>query len=177
MKTLPPATAEHAARKRCFDPVIDRHTRLLVLGSLPGDQSLMREQYYGNRQNKFWSLVSHITQTDLVALDYPARLSTLLGHRIGLWDVVAEARRTGSLDTSIRERHDNDLCGLLAAFPAVAAIAFNGGAAARIGIKLLGERAACYRIVQLPSSSPAHTLAYAEKLRAWLPLRELIGPG
>ncbi len=171
-----PAMPEPAPRKRCFDPVVDDRTRLLVLGSLPGDQSLIREQYYGNRQNKFWSLMSQVIGVDLVALAYPARLSTLLDHGVGLWDVVAAAHRPGSLDTSMRDRSDNDLLGLLAGFPDVTAIAFNGGAAARIGIKVLGAHAARYRIVQLPSSSPAHTLAYAEKLKAWWRLREWIAP-
>ena len=164
----------HATPKRCFDPVIDSKTRMLILGSLPGDQSLLLEQYYGNRQNKFWLLISQVIGVDLVARDYRARLQTLLDHGIGLWDVVAQAQRAGSLDSGIRERHDNDLLGLLAHYPNVTALAFNGGAAARVGMKVLGGLAAPYRIVQLPSTSPAYTLAYAEKLLAWLPLRELL---
>ncbi|NVI81332.1 hypothetical protein HWE17_06125 [Janthinobacterium sp. BJB401] len=51
-------------------------------------------------------------------------------------------------------------------------IAFNGGTAARLGIKVLGEHAQRCRIVSLPSSSPAHTLAYAQKLISWKLLSE-----
>lgn len=155
------------ARKRCFDPVVDRRTRLLVLGSLPGEQSLARQEYYGNRQNRFWQLMSAVTGADLVELDYASRLQTLLARHVGLWDVVAEAHRAGSLDSQIRNRNDNDLLALLADLPALTTIAFNGGTAARLGLKVLGENAARYRIVQLPSSSPAYTLPYAEKLRLW----------
>ena len=161
-------------RKRCFDPVVDVRTRLLVLGSLPGELSLARNEYYGNKQNRFWMLMSEVTGLDLVALDYGARLQALLANGVGLWDVVAEAHREGSLDSRIRGHAGNDLLGLIAGLPNLAAIAFNGGTAARLGLKVLGEHASRYDIVLLPSSSPAYTLAYADKLAAW---RNLCGQG
>jgi hypoxanthine-DNA glycosylase len=157
--------------KRCFPPVVNDATRLLILGSLPGDKSLAAQQYYGNPQNKFWMLMSEVIQVPLVPLDYPSRLNTLLAHGVGLWDVVAEAHRKGSLDSQIRHRNDNDLPGLLASYPNIRTIAFNGGTAARLGIRTLGARAGDYRIVELPSSSPAHTLAYADKAARWLTLK------
>lgn len=159
------------ARKRCFDPVVDAQTRLLVLGSLPGEKSLVAQQYYGNPHNRFWALMSAVTGHDLVALDYPMRLAALLKLGVGLWDVVAEAHRPGSLDSAIRDRNDNDLSGLIATMPALTTIAFNGATAGKLGLKLIGEPAARFRIVQLPSSSPAYTLSYAEKLRHWEALR------
>jgi hypoxanthine-DNA glycosylase len=161
-------------RKRCFDPVVDQRTRLLVLGSLPGEKSLAVQQYYANRQNQFWLLMSAVLGVELVALDYPARLTALLEHGAGLWDVVAEAHRPGSLDSAIRNRDDNDLIGLLARHPHIRAIAFNGGTASKLGIKVLGACAARYQVFTLPSSSPAHTLPYAEKLRCWLALQQAL---
>ncbi|WP_426189481.1 DNA-deoxyinosine glycosylase [Massilia sp. DWR3-1-1] len=171
--TLPPSTLSPAAAapKRCFDPVVNAHTRLLVLGSLPGEQSLALQQYYGNRQNKFWTLMSAVLDVELVPLDYRTRLAQLLAHGVGLWDVVAQAQRQGSLDSNIRQRDDNDLPALLARYPAIGSLAFNGGTAARLGQKVLGERASHYRLIELPSSSPAYTLAYADKLARWLALR------
>jgi hypoxanthine-DNA glycosylase len=157
-------------RKHGFDPVVDCRTRLLILGSLPGDISLRTAQYYGNPQNKFWALMAAVTGVDLVSLDYDARLNTLLRHGVGLWDVVATAERSGSLDANIRSRTDNDLLALLARYPNVRALAFNGGTAARLGIKKLGSAAASYRILELPSSSPAFTLPFNEKLARWRPL-------
>jgi hypoxanthine-DNA glycosylase len=154
-------------RKRCFAPVIDARSRLLILGSLPGEQSLAQQEYYGNRQNRFWHLMSEVTGTELVPLAYAQRLETLLAQGVALWDVVAEAHRRGSLDSQIRDRNDNDLPGLLARFPHLATIAFNGGTAAKLGLKILGAQAADYRIHLLPSSSPAYTLAYAEKASQW----------
>jgi hypoxanthine-DNA glycosylase len=104
-------------------------------------------------------------------MDYPARLQTLLAHHVGLWDVVAEAKREGSLDSNIRDHAGNDLIGLIESLPRLAAIAFNGGTAARIGLKVLGQHDDHHRIIKLPSSSPAHTLPYPEKLRAWQALQ------
>lgn len=82
------------SRKRCFVPVVNQKTPLLILGSLPGEQSLALNEYYGNRQNKFWELVGAIIDVDLRSLPYEARLETLLAHGTGLWDVIAEAERT-----------------------------------------------------------------------------------
>lgn len=164
-------------RKRCFEPVVDAHTRLLVLGSLPGEKSLALQEYYGNRQNRFWQLMSEVTGVDLVRLDYASRLDALLARHVGLWDVVAEAHRPGSLDSRIRDRDDNDLVALLAGLPDLTTIAFNGGTAAKLGLRTLGPHASRYRIVQLPSSSPAYTLSYAEKLRLWQVLRGATSAG
>lgn len=154
--------------KRCFPPVVDANTRILILGSLPGEVSLASGQYYANPQNKFWFLLGHVIERDLVGMDYPARLDALLEHHIGLWDVVAEARRVGSLDSRIRDHASNDLIALLDTLPNLATIAFNGGTAEKIGLKALGERGQQYRLLRLPSSSPAHaTISYVQKLDLW----------
>lgn len=169
--TLPLAPLD--ARKRCFDPVVNLDTRLLILGSLPGEKSLAHSQYYAHPQNKFWLLLGEVLGQELKSLPYEERLSTLLAYGVGLWDVVAQAHRSGSLDSNIRERDDNDLVALAASLPQLDTIAFNGGTAARLGLKVLGEHASRYRIVSLPSSSAAYTLAYAEKLQLWRMLRSM----
>ncbi|MGF6634248.1 DNA-deoxyinosine glycosylase [Paraburkholderia sp. MM6662-R1] len=154
--------------KRCFAPVVDADTRVLILGSLPGEVSLAHGQYYAHPQNKFWLLVGEAIERDLVGMAYSTRLETLLEHHIGLWDVVAEARRAGSLDSRIRDHASNDLIALIDTLPKLATIAFNGGTAAKIGLKALGERGVQYRLVRLPSSSPAHaSVSYAQKLDIW----------
>lgn len=160
--------------KRCFDPVVDENTRLLVLGSLPGDKSLAVQEYYGNRQNKFWELVGQVIEADLRAMAYESRLVALREHGIGLWDVVAEAHRQGSLDSAIRNRNENDLLGLLDRFPNIKAIAFNGGTAGRLGVQVLGPRAVEFQILILPSSSPAYTVPYADKAKLWLGLQSVV---
>ncbi|MBB5607440.1 MULTISPECIES: DNA-deoxyinosine glycosylase [unclassified Janthinobacterium] len=159
-------------RKRCFDPVVDARTRLLILGSLPGEKSLAHSQYYAHPQNKFWLLMGEVLGVDLKSLAYEARLTALLAHDVGLWDVVAQAHRAGSLDSNIRERDDNDLVALASSLPKLEVIAFNGGTAARLGLKVLQKQANRYRIVKLPSSSAAHTLPFSEKLALWSALKE-----
>jgi hypoxanthine-DNA glycosylase len=153
--------------KRSFAPVVDVNTRILILGSLPGDASLAQQQYYAHPQNRFWHLLSELISVNLVEQEYLLRLRTLLEHHIGLWDVVAHAKRRGSLDSQIRERDDNDLLSLISTLPRLHTIAFNGATAGKIGLKILGEQQTHYRILHLPSSSPAHTLAYTLKLNSW----------
>lgn len=158
-------------RKSSFPPVVDANIHTLILGSLPGERSLAQSQYYANPQNAFWKLISEIVGEDLRVLEYEARLQALLEHGIGLWDVVAEAQREGSLDSKILHHASNDLTGLIDTLTKLTTIAFNGGTAARLGLKALKDRANQYRIVLLPSSSPAHTLAYAKKRDAWIVLK------
>jgi hypoxanthine-DNA glycosylase len=158
-------------QKRCFPPVVDANTRVLVLGSLPGEVSLAQSQYYAHKQNRFWSLIGDISGENFRSLDYPTRLQTLLRHRVGLWDVVAEAQREGSLDSRIRNHASNDLIALVESLPNLAAVAFNGGTAARLGMRALQRATGKVEFISLPSSSPAYTMAYAEKLKAWEVLR------
>jgi len=145
---------------------------MLILGSLPGEVSLAHNQYYAHKQNRFWLLIGDVVGQNVVDMDYADRLRTLLECRIGLWDVVAEARRTGSLDSNIRDHASNDLVALIDTLPELAVIAFNGGKAEMIGLRALGKQADRYRIVRLPSSSPAYAaLPYSAKLSAWRELR------
>ena len=142
----------------------------MILGSLPGEVSLARAQYYAHPQNQFWGLMETVIDADLVGLTYEARLETLLEHGVGLWDVVGRARRAGSLDGAIREVTPNALAEFAATLPALRAVAFNGLKADAIG---RGQLPADFApaVISLPSSSPAHTLAFARKAEAWAALR------
>lgn len=159
--------------KRAFDPVVDAKTRLLILGSLPGDASLRASQYYAHPQNAFWRLISVATGSDIAALPYPERLEALKAGGVGLWDVVARAERSGSLDAAIRNPDFADLNRLVEGLPALRAVAFNGGTAARAGRRRLTARLDVVRI-DLPSSSPAYTRPLTEKAAAWAVLGEFI---
>src|SRR5919206_121626 len=79
--------------KRSFPPIADAATRVLVLGSLPGEESLARGQYYANPRNHFWRLIGAVIGAELVTLPYEARLEALLAAGIGLWDTVGAATR------------------------------------------------------------------------------------
>src|SRR5690606_13649064 len=109
--------ARPVARKSSFPPVVAPDTRVLVLGSLPGERSLAARQYYAHPRNRFWHLIGEVIGLDLEPLDYEQRLAALLQARVGLWDTVASARRAGSLDTAIREAEPNPLADLAASLP------------------------------------------------------------
>jgi hypoxanthine-DNA glycosylase len=155
--------------KRSFPPVADAATRVLVLGSLPGEESLARRQYYANPRNQFWRLIGGVIGKDLAALAYEARLAALLEAGIGLWDTVGSATRRGSLDSSIRDHRPNDLAALVQSLPELRAVGFNGGRSASIGRPMLAGRDGL-ALLPLPSSSPAYTLAFEAKLEHWLAL-------
>ena len=151
--------------KRAFDPVVDADTRLLVLGSLPGDASLKAGEYYGHPRNGFWRLIGGVIGVDLAALPYPNRLEALKTGGVGLWDVIASAHRPGSLDAAIRLAETADLNLLVESLPRLQAIAFNGGTAARLGRRALQPRPGI-AMIDLPSSSPAFTRPLPEKAAA-----------
>ena len=160
-------------RKTSFAPVTAPGTRVLVLGSLPGERSLAEGRYYAHPRNLFWHLAGRVLDRNLPDMDYAGRIEALLGGGIGLWDTVASARRQGSLDADLRDVEHNPLGLLIARLPDLRAVAFNGKASARIGAPLLAGSG--LRQVVLPSSSPAHAaMPLAEKERAWLELREIL---
>src|SRR5687768_15614368 len=156
--------------KHCFPPVVDARTRVLVLGSLPGEESLARGQYYANPRNQFWRLIGGVIGADLVPLDYEQRLAALRAAGVGLWDTVGSATRRGSLDGNIRDERANDLAELASALPELRAVGFNGGKSAALGMRrLAGDTRLA--LLPLPSSSPAFTLAFEAKAEAWMKLR------
>ena len=156
-------------------PIARADARLFVLGSLPGDASLAAQQYYAHPTNQFWRLLGDAMNEDLQSLDYRARLERLAERHIGVWDVVASAVRTGSLDQAIRNATHNQVERLLSEYPELQAIAFNGGTAASIGRKLIG-RPEGIALIDLPSSSAANTRPYAAKSVEWRRLRPYVGP-
>jgi hypoxanthine-DNA glycosylase len=158
-------------RKASFPPFVTPQTRLLLLGSLPGEASLRAARYYAHPQNQFWRLVGAVIDHDLMALAYEDRLAALQRAGIGVWDVVADAVRPGSLDTAIRDHRPNDLSALIATLPALRAIGFNGKTASRIGHELMPADAGL-ALIDLPSSSPAYTIGLANKMAAWLTVRK-----
>ncbi len=162
--------------KSSFGAVVDGETRLLILGSLPGERSLADRQYYAHPTNRFWELAGAVIGAELRALSYPERLAALARAGVGLWDTVATATRTGSLDSAIRDARANDLAALVERLPGLRAVAFNGGTSARLGrVQLQGTRLAQ---IDLPSSSAAHAgLSFAAKRERWLELQAYLdGP-
>jgi TDG/mug DNA glycosylase family protein len=156
-------------------PVGSTDARLLILGSLPGESSLRAQRYYAHPQNQFWRLLGSAIGEDLAAMTYEERLGRLAARSIALWDVVGEARRQGSLDGAIRGATANLLADFVASHPRLSAVAFNGQTAARLGRAALADLVDV-QLIDLPSSSPAYTLAIALKAERWNVLGALACP-
>ena len=160
-------------RKSAFAPVVNARTRVLILGSLPGEASLAAGQYYAHPRNQFWHLVGNVIGQDLARQSYPDRLDMLRGAGIGLWDTIAQARRDGSLDSAIRDAEHAPLAELVSGLPGLRAVAFNGRKAWTVGAPQLAD---CGVVpVALPSSSPAYAaMRKDEKEARWMVLRNYL---
>jgi hypoxanthine-DNA glycosylase len=146
-------------------PVIGRATRLLVLGSFPGEASLAALQYYAHPRNQFWPILSAIWGLDLRALPYRARLAEVRRRGLGIWDVYASCRRAGSLDTAIEDAVLNDFASLRRRAPRLHTVAHNGSESART---MRHMEALGFEVLRLPSTSPANaSWSFERKLAAW----------
>lgn len=164
-----------ARRKAAFPPSVDEGTRLLILGSLPGDASIKQGEYYAHRGNAFWALIGDVLGEDLRGKPYAMRLKRLKARRVGLWDVIESADRQGSLDSAIRGAELRDLGAFVDRLPALEAIAFNGKTAALHGRRQIGERPGLV-LIDLPSSSGAFaSMSREAKRHAWMAIAPHIG--
>jgi len=110
--------------KISFDPISNSDTTILILGTLPGDKSLELGEYYGHSSNRFWKIISTITNNDL-PLIYSDKKALLLKTKIGVWDVAHKANRKGSLDIAIEDEEPNDLDNFIARHKNLKVIGFN----------------------------------------------------
>jgi hypoxanthine-DNA glycosylase len=159
--------------KRSFAPVANADTRVLVLGSLPGEVSLARGQYYANPRNQFWRIMEPVIDARLIDVAYDVRLAALLSAGVGLWDVIGSASRTGSLDSDIRQPRPNPLRDLVGKLPLLQAVAFNGGKASDLGWRQLDESGGL-ELLSLPSTSPANTAPLDRKQVEWNRIRRFL---
>jgi hypoxanthine-DNA glycosylase len=153
---------------RSFEPVIDGNSRILILGSLPGKQSLIKQQYYGNDMNHFWRIVYAALGDGAIDTAYEARLRFLLAHRIALWDIYHSGERDGSLDKDIKNAKPNDLFWLLRSYPGIERIVIGGTRARSEYLKYFRE--VPVEAVFVPSTSPItgrNVKPFEEKLLIW----------
>ena len=167
---------EPSIAKRSFPPIADERARVLVLGTLPGEESLRRGEYYAHPRNLFWPIVFALFDVT-PAMDYPERLAFVAAQRIALWDVCELGEREASADSTIRRERPNAIDRLLDAHPLIRAIAFNGSGARRLYDRHFARRIDLTYLA-LPSTSPAHArLDFAAKLARWTELREVLSMG
>ncbi len=123
-----------------FDALCDSRTHTLVLGTMPGVASINAVEYYAHKRNAFWPIMLGILNKKPASyefaqqIDYPERVTQLLSGGIGLWDVLAECERHGSLDSAIKPDSVkiNDFVALFKQLPKIKTVAFNGKAAHKL---------------------------------------------
>lgn len=184
----PPTTASqrpltgNAGRERInvklgLPPVIWESSRILILGTMPGDDSLRLQEYYAHGNNQLWKILSEV-YGETVGADYSQRLAFLHHRGLALWDVLRSAERAGSLDSGIKSEAANDFADLLKTYTSLKAIVFNGGKAQtlfrrHVERSLATVATTSLRRVVLPSTSPTpgrNVLPFEEKVVRWTSL-------
>jgi hypoxanthine-DNA glycosylase len=167
------------ARVQSFAPIVGKHPRILILGSMPGIASLEAVQYYAHPRNAFWPIMAELFDIDATT-DYAQRIAQISQQPVVLWDTLKRCYRPGSLDSAIARDsvEANDIPALLQRHTQIKAVACNGATSANYFRKLvLPELAAScdIELLKMPSTSPANAgMTYAQKLAAWRRLLDYI---
>lgn len=153
--------SEYTHITHTFEPVFDKHSRILILGTLPSVKSREQNFYYGHPQNRFWKVLAALTQSD-VPQTIQEKKALLLRSHIAVWDVVQECDIIGSSDASIKNVTPTDLKRILAESD-IKALFANGKTAAKLYDKFQ-KNSTGRQIITLPSTSPANAACSLEDL-------------
>jgi hypoxanthine-DNA glycosylase len=148
-------------------PIINDGARVLILGNMPSVMSLGAREYYANPRNAFWRIMGEIFGFAASA-PYKGRTAGLTTQGVAVWDVLRSCRRVGSLDSAVEPDSmvANNFGQLFERHPQITGVFFNGAAAEK-NFNRLVRVAPEVRYRRLPSTSPAQTMRYADKLAAW----------
>jgi double-stranded uracil-DNA glycosylase len=151
-----------------FSPNIDQRCNRLILGSMPGVESLNQQQYYAHPRNLFWTFMEELLGIS-AELPYETRLKLLLENGIALWDSAGSCTRPGSLDSNIRDVVPNDFEVLFKQYPAINKVFFNGRAAENLFKRHTRNMSLPeLQYIPLPSTSPANaSISREKKLERW----------
>ncbi|MDE7416864.1 MAG: DNA-deoxyinosine glycosylase [Lachnospiraceae bacterium] len=161
-----------------FDPVYDKNSTILILGSMPSVKSREQQFYYGHPQNRFWKVISAVfgeTEPDTIA----EKKEFLLRNNVALWDVIASCDIIGSSDSSIKNVKGNDMNVILSAAD-IQTIFLNGGKAHELFMKYCVKyvHEGKPTLVKLPSTSPANAVWSLEGLtNTWRDAISILGEG
>jgi hypoxanthine-DNA glycosylase len=159
-------------RIQSFPFSADSRSEVLILGSMPGVESLRQQQYYAHPRNLFWDLMGEMFGATRER-PYEERLKILRDNRIALWDVAHRCRRPGSLDSNISEVEANHFSVLFKTAPHIHTVFFNGKKADELFRRLVySQMKQEILYFTLPSTSPANaSISRPEKIRAWNQLK------
>jgi double-stranded uracil-DNA glycosylase len=162
-------------RVKSFPPIVSERSRLLILGSMPGELSLKAGQYYAHPRNAFWHIMGELFGAG-PSLPYQERVALVQSVGIALWDTLQVCTRPGSLDVSITEEVANDFPTFFARYANITHVFFNGTKPERAFRRhsrpaLQDDR---HIFVRLPSTSPANAAMPLEaKVKAWSILKKV----
>lgn len=91
-----------------FEPVFDKNSKVLILGSLPSPKSREIGFYYGHPQNRFWKLLAKIFE-EAIPNSIEEKKHFVLKYHIALWDVIKSCDIEGASDSSISNVEVNDI--------------------------------------------------------------------
>lgn len=155
--------------KKAFEPIVNDNSKILILGSLPSDKSIIANEYYGNKTNQFWDIISLVFKNEKIKFkNYNEKIQFLAKHYIALWDVYCSAERKGSLDSNIKNGKFNRINEFLHKYTNIKTVLVNGKKSEMaFKLYLKNENINCsYRYV--PSSSSANTkYTVIEKVELW----------
>ena len=157
----------------CFPPIARADARVLILGSLPGEESLRKQEYYAQKHNAFWKIMERIFGISHL-LPFTARAELLKEKHVAVWDVCASAKRKGSLDSNINTVSvvTNDFVDFFEQHKKIKTICFNGRKAEEIYRRkvwdTLPPTMQGYAYISLPSTSPANAgINFQQKSLRW----------
>jgi hypoxanthine-DNA glycosylase len=149
-----------------FPYIVNAKTEILILGTMPGIASLEKQEYYGNPRNHFWKIIyTHFNNLPISEI-FEEKIKLLQSNKVGLWDVLENCERKGSLDIHIKNQKENDFESLFKEFKAIHKIIFNGKESHRYFFKKFGQIEGISYYV-MPSTSPANTMSFENKLKTW----------
>lgn len=148
----------------CFAPVADERSLVLVLGSAPSVASLAQGFYYAHPRNAFWPILEAVSGESARTAD--ERRTLALRMRVALWDTIGSCARSGSLDSAIRDPQPNDIAGFLRDHPSIRLVLLNGGTACKMYRRYIAPQVGLPALA-MPSTSPAYTMPFAQKLAVW----------
>jgi hypoxanthine-DNA glycosylase len=149
-----------------FDPILPANPKVFILGTMPGKQSLGKQQYYANNRNSFWKIIYELTE-EVFSENYAERIDTLKRNHIAIWDICQFGERKTSLDSDIKNEQPNPINEIVEMFPSVKQILFNGKKAEKLYRKYFSE-IDHIKYETVLSTSPANArYSFREKLNNW----------
>lgn len=153
-----------------FEPIFDKNSEILVLGSFPSVKSRENNFYYAHPQNRFWRVVASVYSCP-VPKTVEEKKNMLLSNKIAVWDVIKSCEITGSADSTIKSVIPNDLSEILSVAD-IKKIYANGKTAQSLYNKCIKKNTG-FDIISLPSTSPANAAYSLEKLiKEWKIINE-----